>query len=177
MSNEAKFNEALEKYPTYGEIISVNHVDDGNHWRDFFCVEKMDPQAKVPTKGSVGSAGWDLYSFENKTIPPQSSAVFSTKIRVAMPPGTYGRIAPRSGLSVKHNLDVGAGVIDGDYQGEILVLLRNTGKNKYYVQAGDKIAQLILTKYYDTDLKVVGSVKDLFGSTKRGSDGFGSTGR
>ena len=62
---------------------------------------------------------------------------------MALPPGCYGRIAPRSGLALKKLIDVGAGVIDADYRGEVGVILFNFGKEDFVVNMGDKIAQLI----------------------------------
>ena len=86
------------------------------------------------------------------------------------PDGTYGRIAPRSGLAVKHGLDVLAGVVDPDYRGEIKVVLLNTDlRNPFVIKPGYRIAQLIVENYTVADVVEV-SITD------RGDTGFGSTG-
>jgi len=88
-----------------------------------------------------------LYSIENIVISPRGKALISTGISVQIPIGNYGRIAPRSGLAVKHFIDVGAGVVDADYRGEVRVLLFNFGEEEFKVSQGDRIAQLIIEKY------------------------------
>lgn len=80
-------------------------------------------------------------------ISPRGKALISTGISVQIPIGNYGRIAPRSGLAVKHFIDVGAGVVDADYRGEVRVLLFNFGEEEFKVSQGDRIAQLIIEKY------------------------------
>ena len=69
-----------------------------------------------------------------------------TGLSMALPPGCYGRIAPRSGLALKKFIDIGAGVIDSDYRGELGVILFNFGDEDFVVNMGDRIAQLILKK-------------------------------
>ena len=68
---------------------------------------------------------------------------------MTVPPGTYGRIAPRSGLALKRNIDIGAGVIDEDYTGPVGVLMINNGSQDFKVNLGDRIAQLILERIVD----------------------------
>jgi dUTP pyrophosphatase len=78
-------------------------------------------------------------------LPGEQSPV-NTGIALVVPPRTYARIAPQSGLVVKHGIDIGAGVIDKDYRGEIKVVLINNSSIPFQVQPGDRIAQLILEK-------------------------------
>ena len=92
---------------------------------------------------------------------------------ISVPPGTYGRIAPRSSLAWKNSLHVGAGVIDADYRGNVGVVLFNLSNEDFGIKQGDRIAQLILEKIV---LAEVCEVSDL-DETKRGSGGFGSTGQ
>lgn len=126
----------------------------------------------APTRGSDDSAGWDLYAAEDFTVVAgDTKQAISTDIHVALPPGTYGRIAPRSGLAYKHGVDVLAGVIDNDYRGEIKVILA-IASGEFKVNKGDRIAQMILEKYDSTELTVV----DTLDETARGAGGFGSTG-
>lgn len=172
-----QMSEHLSVWQPKAEILSVPRVDEKNHWRDFFCIEKMDPTAIAPTKGSENAAGYDLYAFEEFIIPAWGKNTITTKIKVTMPPGVYGRIASRSGLSFKNDLEVGAGVIDPDYQGEIKVILRNHSDLPYTVSRGDRVAQIILERYAALPIKVIGSQKDIHGTTKRSAGGFGSTGK
>ena len=86
------------------------------------------------------------------TVPAGGKALVSTALAMAIPEGNYGRIAPRSGLAAKHMIDVGAGVIDSDYRGEVKVLLFNLGKEDFQVLHGDRVAQLIIEKYTKTEL-------------------------
>jgi len=94
-------------------------------------VKKLDLQAKILTRGSAQAAGHDLYANESKTIPARGQEVVRTGISIRPPRGTYGRIAPRSGMAVKHQIAVNAGVIYSDYTGEIKVLLANMGNQDY----------------------------------------------
>ena len=137
-------------------------------------VTKLVPHATAPSRATSGSAGYDLYSAEGYVILPQHRVVVSTGIQVALPDGTYGRVAPRSGLAVKHGLDVGAGVIDPDYTGELKVVLFNHDpKQTFIIRPGYRIAQLILENYNVTDVEVVDYNTQV---TARGTGGFGSTG-
>jgi dUTP pyrophosphatase len=78
-------------------------------------VKRLVPNAVLPTRGTPGSAGYDLYSTDGFIIMPGHRVVVTTGVSVELPSGTYGRIAPRSGLAVKHGVDVLAGVVDPDY--------------------------------------------------------------
>lgn len=112
------------------------------------------PLAKLPTRGSAQAAGYDLYACEDALIPKGGRAVVQTGIHIALPEGHYGRVAPRSGLAVKHGIDVGAGVVDADYRGLLGVVLFNFGSDDFQctcakltpVHAGDRIAQLLIEK-------------------------------
>lgn len=138
-------------------------------------IKKLVDNAKVPTRATPGSVGYDLYSTEDHIILPGHRAVISTGIQIGLPPGTYGRIAPKSGQSVKHGIHVGAGVIDQDYSGELKVVLFNLDTKKtFVVRQGYRIAQLVLEK---VDLPDVEEVYDIqYYSEIRGDGGFGSTG-
>ena len=98
--------------------------------------------------------------------------MYKLGLAISLPSGVYARIAPRSGLAVKKFIDVGAGVINSDYRGEIGVVLFNHSAVDFPVQVGDKIAQLILEKIKTpTVQKAI-----VLSATDRGSGGFGSTG-
>lgn len=96
-----------------------------------------------------------------------------TGISITVPIYCYARIAPRSGLTFKYGIQVGAGVIDSDYTGEIKVILFNHGENDFIIKTGDRIAQLIFEKIVTNELQ---EVEELV-QTDRGSGGFGSTGK
>ncbi len=107
-------------------------------------------------------------------IPAKGKGLVPTGLSMAIPIGNYGRIAPRSGLAAKNFIDVGAGVIDADYRGEVKVLLFNFSEQEFQIKAGDRVAQLIIEKYTRTEIEEV-TEGDL-DSTERGEGGFGSTG-
>ena len=144
-----------------------------NNTRDMLKFVRISCEATVPTKGTPGSAGYDLYASSNTVIAPRGNGCVPTDLVIAVPTGTYGRIAPRSGLAVHKCIDVGAGVVDSDYRGPIGVVLFNHGDLPFMVQVGDRIAQLICEKIVYPQLKEV----DYLENTKRGKKGFGSTGK
>ena len=135
-------------------------------------IKKLNAQAITPTRGSPGAAGYDLYSSEGYVILPGRRGVVSTGISLQLPPGVYGRVAPRSGLAVKHGLQVGAGVVDPDYTGEVKVVLFNHDKNPYVIKPGYRIAQLVLERFEVAEIEEVTDLAE----TQRGEGGFGSRG-
>ncbi|RWS29003.1 deoxyuridine 5'-triphosphate nucleotidohydrolase-like protein [Leptotrombidium deliense] len=134
--------------------------------------KKITANAIKPTRGSQLAAGYDLYSAYDYLIPAKGKEIVKTDLQVMVPDGCYGRVAPRSGLAVKSFIDVGAGVIDADYRGNVGVVLFNFGENEFKVSKGDRIAQLICEKIEIPELEEVDCVDD----TLRGENGFGSTG-
>ena len=139
-------------------------------------IKKLSENAIIPTKGSKGAAGYDLYSIESHELKPGESKSFKTGLAMAIPENYSGRIAPRSGLAAKHGIDVLAGVIDSDYTGEIMVLLINHGNESVQlplVKDGKEtaVAQIIFESHYNTTFNEVDEIT----VTQRGSGGFGST--
>lgn len=137
-------------------------------------VYKNDDRARLPVRGSDGAAGYDISCLSDFTIEPGARALVHTGISIELPTGTYGRLAPRSGLAVRHGIHVGAGVIDADYRGEVKVLLFNQGAETFRASAGDRIAQLILESI--RVLPVKECTEQALAKTDRGASGFGSTG-
>ena len=135
-------------------------------------VQKLSNNAALPKRSTDGAAGYDLCAAQDCTIPAGGKGLVKTGISIQFPTGLYARIAPRSGLALKRFIDVGAGVVDHDYRGEVGVVLFNHGDQDFVVKMGDRIAQLILEKI---DTPPVEEVQGL-DSTVRGSGGFGSTG-
>lgn len=105
-------------------------------------------------------------------VPARGKALVKTDIQIEVPFGTYGRVAPRSGLAWKNFIDVGAGVIDQDYRGNVGVILFNHSDVDFEVKKGDRIAQLICERIVYPNLVHVDSLTE----TARGEGGFGSTG-
>ena len=131
---------------------------------------KMSTNAITPTRATEGSVGLDFYSPANYIIPPHNQLLVPTQIKLKIPLGHYGRLASKSGLAILHQLHVGAGVIDPDYTGEIMVLLINTASHVHPIMKGDPIAQLILEK---VSIPILKEVKELSPTTRR-NQGCGS---
>ncbi|KAF8600841.1 dUTP diphosphatase [Ceratobasidium sp. AG-I] len=135
-------------------------------------IKRLSEKARLPTRGSALAAGYDLYSAERQVVPAHKKAMIDTQLSLAVPIGTYGRVAPRSGLASKFMISTGAGVVDADYRGTLFVLLFNHSDKDFIVEEGERIAQLILEKIVTPEVMEVESLDD----TLRGAAGFGSTG-
>jgi len=138
---------------------------------DVLRFKQLDSKAVLPARGSALAAGLDLCSIEDVELQPKQRAVVPTGLAVAIPPGFYGRVAPRSGLAAKNGLDVLAGVIDSDYRGEIRCVLYNTGDEVIELPAGSKICQLIVEQIITPEAEWANDLDE----TARGAGGFGST--
>lgn len=141
------------------------------------AVKKLSPKAILPTYGSAGAAGADLYACleESVTIAPGETAWIPTGLALEVPKGCAGLIYARSSLGVKRGLAPAnkVGVIDSDYRGEIRVVLLNHGKTSQTVEHGERIAQMIITPVLTPAYQQVEELSD----TSRGTGGFGSTGK
>ena len=135
-------------------------------------VKAVREGARLPRRGTPWSAGADLHCLEGFTISPGERRLVPTGISVEIPPGHYGRVAPRSGLAVRHGIDTLAGVVDADYRGEVGVLLINLGEAAVEFGAGERIAQLIVERAMECDFEWAAELEE----TIRGEGGFGSTG-
>ena len=134
--------------------------------------KRLTKNAVAPTRGSDDAIGYDLYASDSKIAPACGKAIISTDLSFEIPQGHYGRIAPRSSMAWKKHTDVGAGVIDRDYTGAVGIVIFNHSQDDLVVNAGDRIAQLILEKASIFPLEEVTSIHE----TNRGGGGFGSTG-
>jgi dUTP diphosphatase len=137
---------------------------------------RLSEAARPPAQAHEGDAGYDLHAAEPVTLGPGERASVGTGIAVAIPAGQAGLVIPRSGLAARHGISVvnAPGLIDSGYRGELRVLLLNTDRSEpFEVQAGDRIAQLVLV---DVETSGIEEVTDL-DETVRGARGFGSTGR
>jgi len=137
-------------------------------------VKKLREDAKLPAYANHRDAGLDLFSCEDVTIPPGSSQLVPTGIAVELPPGTEGQIRPRSGLALDKMLTVlnSPGTIDEGFRGEIGVVLLNLGKEPARLDAGTRIAQMVVSPVLRVDVREVEALSE----TPRGENGFGSTG-
>ena len=144
--------------------------DDWDHSRDL-QITLDNSNASAPKYAHEDDAGMDLAASEPTTIQAHSWGLVSTGLHFTTPRGTYGRIAPWSGLAVK-GIDVGAGVIDRGYTGKIKILLINNTDENFTVNIGDRVAQLVIERIITPVISLVDYLK----SSARGHRGFGSTG-
>ena len=135
-------------------------------------IKKLEESAIIPTRATDSDAGYDLYSTNDGVVPARGRKVVGTGIAIAIPPGHYGRVAPRSGLAVKRGIDVLAGVVDSGYRGEVGVVLQYLSDEDFPFKKGDRVAQLILEQ-----CNTIGWVElDELEDSVRSDGGFGSTG-
>ncbi len=135
-------------------------------------IKKFHPDAIIPKRANPGDAGLDISSVEDVIIPAKSWKLVDTGLGITVPKGTYGRLAPRSGVSTK-GIVINAGVIDAGYRNKIKCIMINLRDDDYEVKKGDRICQLILEKIVDEC--IIEEVDELEESV-RGMNGFGSTG-
>lgn len=139
-----------------------------------FAVSLTRPEAKPPRRARPGDAGLDLFSAEASSVPAGEWRTIDTGIAICMPSDCYARLAARSGLAARTGINVGGGVIDSSYRGNIGVILFNHSKFDFPIAAGQAIAQIIFEKIYTPEeLRVVSL--DQLGSTERGANGYGSS--
>lgn len=127
--------------------------------RGFEVVSRMETPVKLPTRGSIHSAGYDIYAYDNYEIEPKQSVLIRTGVKAYMPSDEYLDLRVRSSLGIKRQLMLatGASVIDADYynnpdnEGEIIIVLYNYGDAAQTIEAGERIVQGIFTKYFLTD--------------------------
>ena len=139
-------------------------------------IKKLSSSVSIPKYATPGSSGMDIAAYlENSIIiNPGEKSLVSTGLMMAIPRGYEVQIRPRSGLAAKKNITVlnTPGTIDADYRGEIKVILINFGKEKFTIENGERIAQMVVCPVVQADLEEVKELPD----TYRGSGGFGSTG-
>jgi dUTP pyrophosphatase len=139
-------------------------------------INRLSERAILPTyaHGPGEDAGLDLHALEDAVLEPGIPALVATGLSIELPPGYEAQIRPRSGLALKHAITLpnSPATIDPGYRGEIRVILLNLGREPYRIHAGDRIAQMVIARYEaieweETDLA----------ASKRGTGGFGSSGR
>lgn len=130
------------------------------------------PNARLPIRGTPGSAGLDLFSTMDITVPAHSRVRLPTGLKLAMPSDCFGQICDRSSMAFKKGLHVLGGIIDADYRGEIKVILYNCSNDTQHIRTDDAIAQLIIQRYVKLNPVYVQAP---LSPTIRGEGGFGST--
>ena len=137
----------------------------------------LEDGAELPEYGSALAAGADLHAFlpkGNVVLKPMERAIIPTGIRMALPVGYEAQVRPRSGLAAKSGITVlnSPGTVDADYRGEVKVILINLSREDFTIKNGDRIAQLVIAPCTHAQFTEVETLDE----TKRGEDGFGSTG-
>lgn len=127
---------------------------------------------KELNKAYPSDAAFDIEADEGTVVRALDRELISTGVRMAIPEGYCGIIKSRSGLAVKNGIEVGAGVIDAGYRGEIKVLLFNHTEENFYIKPGDRIAQLMIVPVPTVEWEL----SDDLDYTDRSDNGIGSTG-
>lgn len=138
----------------------------------------LHPDALPPVRSTLHSAGADLHSLFDCTIPAFGKELIRTGVQIHLPNNYVGIVAGRSGLALNHHLSIGGGIIDQDYRAELCIILFNHGANPFVVQKGARVAQLLTVPITYCAFKPIPSyyIDPLSGVNQRGANGFGSTG-
>ena len=140
-------------------------------------IKKLSSEVQLPSYKTSGASGMDLMAFikSSVTIKPKTSSLVPTGLSIAFSEDYEIQIRPRSGLAAKNNISVlnTPGTIDSDYRGEIKVIVYNHGNNDFFINNGDRIAQMILMPIVKMELEETNDLPE----TIRGKGGFGSTGK
>ena len=137
-------------------------------------IKRLHPEAHLPgyAHGPEEDAGLDLRAVERVELERGVARAVGTGIAIELPPGYEAQVRPRSGLALKHSITVNFGTIDPGYRGEIRVVMFNLGQSGYIVEKGDRIAQLVISRYEAIEWE-----EGELGDSARGAGGFGSSGR
>jgi dUTP pyrophosphatase len=140
-------------------------------------IQRLPHNRILPEYKTEGAAGMDLCAAINEpvTLKPLERTLIPTGLKIELEHGYEAQIRPRSGMSIKHGITLinCVGTIDEDYRGEVCVAVVNISNDEYTIQPDERIAQMVITKYEQAELKVVTELSD----TDRGEGGFGSTGK
>ena len=135
-------------------------------------IKELRPKAQMPSRGTEGAAGLDLYCAEEMDLYSGLVAKIPTGIAIEIPPGCTGLICTRSSAALK-NINVFLTVVDSDYRGEVFITARNDSDETYHLSKGDRIAQIVILPL--ADVFPVRAIE--LSATDRGSGGYGSTGK
>ena len=130
----------------------------------------------LPTYATAQSAGMDLRANIDSpvTLKPKERRLVPTGLHIALPEGYEAQVRPRSGLALKHGITVlnTPGTVDADYRGEIMVLLINFSNEEFVINAGERIAQMVIARHEQAQFEEV----EVLDETERGAGGYGHTG-
>ncbi len=135
-------------------------------------IQRLDPKAVLPTRAHPEDAGLDLYAFEKVVVGPGQGTMARTGVALAVPPQHVGMICDRSSLA-KKGLKTAGGIVDAGYRGEVMVVIRNLSNEEIVLQAGERLAQLLILPIATPQVQEVTGLS----TSARGTGGFGSTGR
>ena len=139
-------------------------------------LNRLVPEARLPeyAHGPAEDAGMDLRAVADVLLEPGVPQLVPTGLAIEVPPGYEAQLRPRSGLALKHAITLpnAPATIDPGYRGEVRVILLNLGREAYQVHAGDRIAQMVITRYEAVEWE-----ESSLSDTARGAGGFGSSGR
>lgn len=202
----AKFMEQTLEDLHLWDQYSADGLDDveDNQWTKLgpsiipIQIQLIHPNAKIPTKATSYSAGYDLYAVEDVELPPckkeqylaidfdetigvikkpvkNSSMLIPLGFKMSLPIGYEAQIRPRSGLALKYGITClnSPGTIDSDYRGEVGVILINHSHQEYTIKKGERIAQMLIAEVPHTEFVQVNDLD----STERGEGGYGHSGK
>ena len=140
-------------------------------------IKVVSKSGHIPEYATAGSAGADLRAYLPEgpvTLKPGERRLIPTGLFVELPEGVEAQVRARSGLSIKHGIGLvnGVGTVDSDYRGEWNVPLINWGQEEYTIHNGDRIAQVVFSRYIQVEFEAA----DIIDDTERGAGGFGHTG-
>ena len=141
-------------------------------------LKKLSPDATIPSQANPFDAGFDISSVESVTLPAGEFKTVKTGISIELPSLTEAQVRPRSGLASKHGVTIlnSPGTIDSGYRGEIGIILINHSKTDFKIEKGMKIAQLVIKPTFRVNFTEVKG-DDSLSNSKRGTGGFGSSGK
>lgn len=171
-----------------GGVVSPEEADrilrERTPSRLTFRVKRNEPDAQLPIRASTECIGHDVFAYiktetrrgDKILLPPRTTRAIPTGLTVIPPPGHAAFICSRSGMAKERSIFVtnAPGIIDPDYRGALFILLYNGSWENYWVQHGDRVAQLVVLTVPDIQMQEVQEILDV---TERGDGGFGSTGR
>ncbi len=137
-------------------------------------LKRLDRELPIPTHAHPGDGGVDLYAADDIRLAPGERSLVATGVAVAIPAGFAGLVTPRSGLAASSGIGIvnAPGLVDSGYRGELKVILVNHGAETVDIRRGDRIAQLVVVAVQVQELVEVEQLPP----SRRGEDGFGSTG-
>ncbi len=174
---------AGKQAPTFEDVMKISYAIGVepvvNYWQEEDLentnvkIKKLSENAVIPTAKRSGDAGYDLYIAHDLILEPHSSDMARTDVGVELPSYTVGQVWPRSGLSVDHSIETGAGIIDSNYRGSINVKLYNHSGVRYMIAKGDRIAQLLIIPKLTVNFTESAELSE----SERNDAGFGSSGK